>query len=115
MPEIEIYRDRVIICGMGVMRPSSIAPSQWLAVWELISKATRAWRNRKTLMKITTTECGYCGADLTEVIAGHTYTKRIGVYDMDLDCVVAYECPFCKAREPRSAEEIKAIADPFGF
>lgn len=33
-PIIEVYHDRVIICGKAIKRPDSIAPSQWINFWE---------------------------------------------------------------------------------
>jgi hypothetical protein len=36
MPNIIIDRDKVIIEGIVVYRPSRIAPSQWLRFWELV-------------------------------------------------------------------------------
>lgn len=32
---LQVYKDSVIICGQAVLRPPYIAPSQWLALWEL--------------------------------------------------------------------------------
>lgn len=32
---LTVYKDKVIICGQSVLRPPHIAPSQWLALWEL--------------------------------------------------------------------------------
>ena len=62
-------------------------------------------------MNITESGCRYCNADLRD----GRYTKRIAIIDPDLDCCVAYRCPYCGAEEPRSRAEILAVADPAAF
>jgi hypothetical protein len=32
--DIDVRHDRVTIAGTMISRPSSLAPSQWLAIWE---------------------------------------------------------------------------------
>lgn len=68
-------------------------------------------------MKITRTQCGHCGADLRDTHQGRfpDGTRRIGLVDMDKDCVVTHQCPDCKAQEPRPLAEVLAVADPSAF
>ena len=62
-------------------------------------------------MNISPVICRFCMADLRD---GEN-TKRIDLYDRELDCVVGYECPKCGAKEPRQLAEILAVADPAAF
>lgn len=32
-----VYSDRIVICGQTIKRPSGIAPSQWLSIWESLA------------------------------------------------------------------------------
>jgi hypothetical protein len=59
-------------------------------------------------MIITRDHCSMCGADLRT----GPYSRRVGIVDPDLDCVVAYQCPDCGAEEPRPLSEIILLADP---
>jgi hypothetical protein len=47
IPEIIIDRNHVIICNQVVVRPSTIAPSQWIQFWET---ATRKENRVHTMM-----------------------------------------------------------------
>ena len=40
---------------------------------------------------------------------GTHYSRRIGIYDDELDCTVAIQCPDCKKQFPRHQEVIDAI------
>ena len=55
-------------------------------------------------------KCPECGANWVagemteeqkEVYAGTFFSRLIGIYDMDRDRTVAWECPDCKTRWPR--------------
>lgn len=65
--------------------------------------------------KITFHSCGWCRAKLSYVYNGKTYSRMTGIYDTDMDCVVAHACPDCGALEDVSLGEILMIADPKAF
>lgn len=49
IPEVLIYKDRVVVCGTDVPRPQEIAPSQWLKYWERATDVTNSvsrWGHR---------------------------------------------------------------------
>lgn len=57
---------------------------------------------------ITESACGLCGTDLRDGIG----SRRIAIVDQDMDCVVAYRCPVCKAEEDELPEAVAATSDP---
>jgi hypothetical protein len=60
---------------------------------------------------ITEDNCSHCRADLRK----GQYTRRIAIYDRDLDCTAAFRCPDCGAQEARGLAETLSVADPTGF
>jgi len=64
----------------------------------------------QTIRQTPPEPCPSCGKDLRsdpipkkdQWLYGQThFSNRIGIYDMDKDMTVEYQCPFCKHRWPR--------------
>jgi len=47
---ITAYRDRVIVEGVEVMRPSAVSPGQWLLFWDVFCSFTE--RDLEALLRL---------------------------------------------------------------
>lgn len=52
-------------------------------------------------------DCHHCGPV--------EWSKVVSIYDLDLDCVVKYECTLCGHERPRDLAAVLAVADPAAF
>jgi hypothetical protein len=60
----------------------------------------------------TIKECPACHVDLDDSSAQFPRgTRRISVYDRNLDCTVAYRCPDCRYQWDRALGEIIAVQE----
>jgi hypothetical protein len=62
--------------------------------------------------ELTDEECGFCGADLSYEVDGHTYSRRIGVEYGNgpnrYDGVSEWRCPDCAVRVGRWSDRVLA-------